>query len=588
MRLGAALALLLLASLAGACPERGGPGRAPAPAPQAEGAAATPSEAPASAPAAAQAAAMCGEHGLPEALCTKCNPALAAVFKARGDWCAAHDVPESLCPVCSPNPPRPAAIGGTAAAPAAQSDWCAGHGLPESKCTKCNPELVATFQAAGDWCAEHGFPESACPICHPQAPPAAAASADWCLEHALPESKCTKCNPALVAEFKQAGDWCAGHGFPESVCPVCHPQAPPAGAEQAALEARTVRLGAPDIEAAAGIATVTARSAAAVASVACPARIAFHGDRVAEVRASVPGIVRAVRAELGAPVAAGDPLFELESGHIGEVQAALGAANVRARTALTDLQRQRTLRQAGVASARGVEVAGRELASARGERAAAEATLRIAGAGPDGPSGRYTLTAPIGGTVVRRPAVLGLLATDDTSLATIADTSVMWALCDVAESDAPRIAIGQTARLTVHGADDATLVGTISWIAAEVDPRTRTVAARVALPNPRGQLRANQFGIARIETGAPRAAVSVPRAAVQRIGEREVVFVRSAPGVYQPRVVRRRGDGDVVQIEGGVRAGDAVVTTGAILLRTELMPGSIGAGCCEVGPAGSD
>ena len=101
------------------------------------------------------------------------------------------------------------------------------------------------------------------------------------------------------------------------------------------------------------------------------------------------------------------------------------------------------------------------------------------------------------------------------------------------------------------------------------------------LPNPTGALRANQFGLARIDTSAARAAVAVPRAAVQRVGALDVVFVRTGPGVYEPRVVKRVGDGEVVGVEGRLVDGDAVVTTGAVLLRTEIMPGSIGAGCCE-------
>jgi len=45
---------------------------------------------------------LCTEHGLLESLCTRCNPALAVVFKNKGDWCVEHDVPESLCPTCHP------------------------------------------------------------------------------------------------------------------------------------------------------------------------------------------------------------------------------------------------------------------------------------------------------------------------------------------------------------------------------------------------------------------------------------------------------------------------------------------------------
>lgn len=45
----------------------------------------------------------CGEHQVPESLCTRCNPALSAAFKATGDWCAEHGLPESQCLICNPD-----------------------------------------------------------------------------------------------------------------------------------------------------------------------------------------------------------------------------------------------------------------------------------------------------------------------------------------------------------------------------------------------------------------------------------------------------------------------------------------------------
>ncbi len=47
--------------------------------------------------------AFCNEHGVLEAVCTKCNPALIPVFKAKGDWCDEHGFPESFCPICHPD-----------------------------------------------------------------------------------------------------------------------------------------------------------------------------------------------------------------------------------------------------------------------------------------------------------------------------------------------------------------------------------------------------------------------------------------------------------------------------------------------------
>jgi cobalt-zinc-cadmium efflux system membrane fusion protein len=53
---------------------------------------------------------VCAEHGVLEAICTKCNPKLIPVFKAKGDWCDEHGFPESVCPICHPEKGgRPAA-----------------------------------------------------------------------------------------------------------------------------------------------------------------------------------------------------------------------------------------------------------------------------------------------------------------------------------------------------------------------------------------------------------------------------------------------------------------------------------------------
>ena len=42
------------------------------------------------------------EHGVKKSVCTRCNPKLEAVFKAKGDWCGEHAVPETQCVKCNP------------------------------------------------------------------------------------------------------------------------------------------------------------------------------------------------------------------------------------------------------------------------------------------------------------------------------------------------------------------------------------------------------------------------------------------------------------------------------------------------------
>ncbi|MEK7316627.1 MAG: efflux RND transporter periplasmic adaptor subunit, partial [Candidatus Eisenbacteria bacterium] len=50
----------------------------------------------------AMAADLCSEHGVLRVVCTKCNPKLAVIFRANGDFCEEHGLPLSLCPIHHP------------------------------------------------------------------------------------------------------------------------------------------------------------------------------------------------------------------------------------------------------------------------------------------------------------------------------------------------------------------------------------------------------------------------------------------------------------------------------------------------------
>ncbi|AWV91412.1 efflux RND transporter periplasmic adaptor subunit [Bradymonas sediminis] len=522
-------------------------------------------------------------------MCTKCHPELVDGYKEAGDWCDEHGFPESVCPQCHP---MQAPQTGATAHSADNGEWCAGHGLPESHCTKCHPELIPKFKEAGDWCDEHGFPESACPVCNPMTPPGAktatAHSSDngeWCAGHGLPESHCTKCHPELIPKFKEAGDWCDEHGFPESACPVCNPMTPPGGvAPIEGVEPGTkIIFRQDDHEKAVGIEVVAARQASVGMGITAPARIEFNQNHLADVRAPVPGIVHDVRVDFGETIEKGAPLFVLESAQVGGTQAKIQAANQEIATARANLERQEKLRETGLAAERQVELARRDLQAAQSNLGSLNNALRLAGASGAARSGRYTLRAPISGTIIARPGVVGAFATEETSLATVADTSSMWAMIDVAERDGFALKTGQSVTVTIPGATDAKFPGKITWISPAVNPRTRTITVRAEVKNPDASLRANQFATAEIGIAPDASGVVVPRSAVQRLGGGTVVFVRLSQGQYEPRVVEvDRSDGDLVQVRGTVTPGEPVVTTGAYILKTELSRDSIGAGCCEV------
>lgn len=106
------------------------------------------------------ASAMCAEHGVLDALCTICNPALVPVFRARGDYCEEHRLPESICPICHPERGgRPAVDVSAEAAPAdgtrvrlASRELADRIGIAVQEATRAPAvrEVVATARVAYD------------------------------------------------------------------------------------------------------------------------------------------------------------------------------------------------------------------------------------------------------------------------------------------------------------------------------------------------------------------------------------------------------------------------------------------------------
>jgi cobalt-zinc-cadmium efflux system membrane fusion protein len=443
--------------------------------------------------------------------------------------------------------------------------------------------LAAVVGAAG--CGDRGKA--------PPAPPSAAANASppaadsMCKEHGVLEALCTKHNPALIAVFQAKGDWCAEHGFPQSFCPICHPErggkptTEMAKADGAPADGTKIRFKKKETARLAGIETARATTRAGGGSVPTTARIVYDATKLAHLNARSPGVVRSLAVDVGATVKKGQPLLVIDSAEVGADRARLAAGRARVELAEENLRREAALEKEGITARKAVVTATQELEAAKGEYAALAGSLAAMGAGAGG-GGSYTLTAPIAGVVTERSATIGKMVQPEQVLLEIVDTSSMWAELEVPENDLARVARGQQVTITLDGLPGRDLTGKVDYVAAALDPHTRTALARVALPNPDGALRGQMFGQARIAVEQDRAAVMIPAAAVQRAKEVHLAFVRLAEDQYETRrITLGIREGDAIEVVRGIAAGEEVVTTGSFLLKTETSKESIGAGCCE-------
>jgi Cu(I)/Ag(I) efflux system membrane fusion protein len=183
---------------------------------------------------------------------------------------------------------------------------------------------------------------------------------------------------------------------------------------------------------------------------------------------------------------------------------------------------------------------------------------------------RLDFDAPVSGVVLERIAMPGMMAEAGQTLFRIADTSRIWVVADVPESQLDAVADGAKAIVTVRSLPDRTFTGTVAVVYPEVRMETRTAKVRVELDNADGALLANMFADVAIEGGTAKPVITVPDTAVVDTGDRQVVFIDIGDGRFEPRNVKtgRRGDG-LVEIMDGVKAGDRVVVAANFLIDAE-------------------
>jgi membrane fusion protein, heavy metal efflux system len=187
--------------------------------------------------------------------------------------------------------------------------------------------------------------------------------------------------------------------------------------------------------------------------------------------------------------------------------------------------------------------------------------------------------SPISGEVTARNAAPGLLAQPGNPPApyAIADVSAVWMLAQVVEADSPVFKVGQAVTARVPAYPDRVFTGTISRLGATVDPNSRRVTLRSQIDDPEHLLRPGMFAAFIVTTADPVSSPAVPLNGVVREGDGTMsVWV---VGQDRHHFIRRtvtiglQQDG-FDQILDGLRAGEPIATTGAILLSNILYGGA--------------
>ena len=178
----------------------------------------------------------------------------------------------------------------------------------------------------------------------------------------------------------------------------------------------------------------------------------------------------------------------------------------------------------------------------------------------------------LSGVIVERNVIAGQVVAygqSDTppNLFVIADLTTMWVLADVYEPDVPRVRLGQAVSITLPCCPNDRYEGRVTYISDSVDPQTRTIKVRAAVPNRGRALKSEMFVKVVIVTGSSKI-LALPLSAIQRDNGSTFVLVTRGKDEYERRPVKLGAElNGSVEVLDGVTTQDHVVSTGSILFK---------------------
>jgi len=181
-----------------------------------------------------------------------------------------------------------------------------------------------------------------------------------------------------------------------------------------------------------------------------------------------------------------------------------------------------------------------------------------------------TLYAAQAGIVTRKSVKEGAFVKAGQELLELSDLSRVWIFADVYEYELPWVKEGQQVTIEFPYAR-APVTGRIAAIYPYLEAKTRTVKARIEVDNRDLALKPEMYVNVVIAGHGAKQVLTVPAEAVLRSGRQETVFVALGEGRFEPRPVSLglETDDGRVQILGGLRDGEIVVTSAQFMLDSE-------------------
>lgn len=304
------------------------------------------------------------------------------------------------------------------------------------------------------------------------------------------------------------------------------------------------------------------------------AHLAYDDNHTARVSSPIAGRVLRILAETGQTVHAGEALAMIDAPDYAQAVSDELKAQAELQRKQENFDRAKVLFDGQVLARRDMESAQADLQQARAESDRARERLHNLGGGHGKDAdGHFVLRAPLSGVVSERQISAGSEVRPDAAapLFVITNPEHLWVLVDLPERDLASVKVGQFAYTQVDAFPGESFLAKISVIGETLDPTTRRIQVRCEIDNPQNRLKPEMYArVSPIADDGSRLP-QIPNGALVTEGLHSYVFVETAPGTLQKRQVTLKLQGhDHSYIQQGLHEGERVVTSGALLLDSEL------------------
>ena len=308
------------------------------------------------------------------------------------------------------------------------------------------------------------------------------------------------------------------------------------------------------------------------------ARVETDASRVARIGSPVEGRITKVLVFEGQKVREGQVLAMLHSNALSDTQFAFIKAFSQTRLAEQSAERARQLVQSDVIGKAELQKREAEVLQNAAETASLRAQLRGLGMSEHAIqqlettnklNSDYPLIASISGTVIERKITVGQVVQPADPAFLVADLSNLWFVAEVPEEQSGSLVVGKTVIATIPALPNESVTGKLSFVSPIVNPTTRTVQARMDLPNPNGLFKPDMLASMTFEN-SPEKGLTIPSTAVIREDNKDHVFVKLADNEYRLREVELGVEvADQRVVASGVTANDTIVLDGAFHLNNK-------------------